>query len=413
MTKLAKIVADFQTSLATKISVGGTNFTLQSKVDNDDVAIIDGQYYFTIDGDNSQKEYVVGIYDSATGVVSSLINVSRQGAETAGVVREHRVGAVVTITDFGHIKVISELLDGTTDWDGTVPIKYDSNPVIIDDKHLATKKYADDSFVAINGDQSVQNIKDFYTDFPTGPEAAPTLDIQLCNKKYADDLAIAGSPDADLVTKGIAEEATAAEIAAGTQVGGTGAELFVNPKYLSDAGIKLPSSCLTLIPRSPNLPDVNHTEPYVSTAMAVNTTGWVGQIIIPYQITINSISFSVAVTGAGTYKIGLYSEDGNTLLIDHTTANLAVTGFKTEALTGAPVTLPSGIYYLMIVPQGAANVAWHCWYTFDNSFYKSVAGKPIIEGKITGLVAGTLPATINPSTITSQVSSTAVIRLDN
>lgn len=45
----------------------------------------------------------------------------------------------------------------------------------------------------------------------------------------------AGAANANTTTKGIAEEATAAEIDAGTQTGTTGAELFINPKYLSDA----------------------------------------------------------------------------------------------------------------------------------------------------------------------------------
>jgi hypothetical protein len=52
---------------------------------------------------------------------------------------------------------------------------------------------------------------------------------------YIDAIAIAGSPDMSLTTKGIGEEATAAEIDAGTQVGSTGAELVVNPKYLKDS----------------------------------------------------------------------------------------------------------------------------------------------------------------------------------
>lgn len=74
--------------------------------------------------------------------------------------------------------------------------------------------------------------------------APPTDDEQLVTKKYADDLAIAGSPNMTTTVKGIGEEATAAEIDAGTQAGGTGAELIVNPKYLKDSIYKsqLPSS---------------------------------------------------------------------------------------------------------------------------------------------------------------------------
>jgi len=52
---------------------------------------------------------------------------------------------------------------------------------------------------------------------------APTLDNQVATKKYADDLAIAGSPDATTSVKGIVEIATGAELAAGTGTGSTGA----------------------------------------------------------------------------------------------------------------------------------------------------------------------------------------------
>lgn len=45
------------------------------------------------------------------------------------------------------------------------------------------------------------------------------------------------TPNMSLTVAGKGEEATAAEIIANTQAGGTGAELIVNPKYLSDASV--------------------------------------------------------------------------------------------------------------------------------------------------------------------------------
>lgn len=50
-----------------------------------------------------------------------------------------------------------------------------------------------------------------------------------------DNIVAAGAANANISTKGIVEEATAAEIDAGTQTGTTGAELFINPKHLNDA----------------------------------------------------------------------------------------------------------------------------------------------------------------------------------
>lgn len=54
---------------------------------------------------------------------------------------------------------------------------------------------------------------------------APTLDNQIATKKYIDDIAIAGTPDASTTVKGSVEIATGAELAAGTGTGGTGAIL--------------------------------------------------------------------------------------------------------------------------------------------------------------------------------------------
>jgi len=84
-----------------------------------------------------------------------------------------------------------------------------------------------------------ETIDGLYT-FPSGANnpvigtvyAAPTSDLQIATKKYADDLAIAGSPNASTTVKGILEASTQAEADAGTSTGGTGAVLAVTPDVL-------------------------------------------------------------------------------------------------------------------------------------------------------------------------------------
>lgn len=61
---------------------------------------------------------------------------------------------------------------------------------------------------------------------------APTLDTQVASKKYVDDVAVFGAPLANTTTAGIVQEATQAQVDAGTQTGSTGAELFPNPVNL-------------------------------------------------------------------------------------------------------------------------------------------------------------------------------------
>ncbi len=184
-TKLAKIVADFRTQLASEIAVGGTSATLQSATDDDGIALPDGIYFFTIDGNNSQKEHIVC---TKTGTsLSSIKTVSRQGVQASGVVRKHRIGATVVLTDFAHLRYINDLLDGTTALNGASPLKYDAAPT-----------------------------------FTYGQQQLVTWDKA---KDYADSLTFAGAPDADEITKGIIELATNAEMGTHTSTGSTGARL--------------------------------------------------------------------------------------------------------------------------------------------------------------------------------------------
>lgn len=186
-TKLAKVIADFRTSLATKISIGGTTATLQSATDDDSVALPAGKYYFTCDGDNMQKEYF--LCDLSGTALTNLVSVSRQGAQTSGAVREHRVGASMIITNFAHIKYINDLLDGTTNFNASVPLGYDGT-------------------------------------------ASITTNNQFATKAYADGLTFAGAPDSSPTQKGLVEQSTTAEYLAGMATGSTGAPLSVSPDIL-------------------------------------------------------------------------------------------------------------------------------------------------------------------------------------
>lgn len=150
---LAKIVADFRTSLATKLAAGASTCSLQSITDDDGVTIPNGTYFFTLDGDNSQKEHIVA---TLTGVnLTDISSISRQGVQTANAVREHRIGATVTITNFAHIKYLNDLLDGTTDLDASNPLAYDADPDLTgNNKKLATVKLVEDTAMAGGADAS-------------------------------------------------------------------------------------------------------------------------------------------------------------------------------------------------------------------------------------------------------------------
>jgi hypothetical protein len=138
-TKLGKILADFTTSLATDIAVAGTTATLSSATDDDGVALPSGRYFFTIDGSNSSKEHIS--CDLVGTALTNIKSLSRQGVETTGTARKHRIGASISLTDFGHIKFINDLVAGTTNLDSSAPLGYDGAPASLTGNQLATVTY--------------------------------------------------------------------------------------------------------------------------------------------------------------------------------------------------------------------------------------------------------------------------------
>jgi len=138
-TKLGTILADFTTALSTDIAVGGTTATLSSATDDDGVALPSGRYFFTLDGSNSSKEHIS--CDLVGTALTNIKSLSRQGVETTGTVRKHRIGTSVSLTDFGHIKFINDLVSGTTTLNSLSPLGYDGAPASLAGNQLATVTY--------------------------------------------------------------------------------------------------------------------------------------------------------------------------------------------------------------------------------------------------------------------------------
>lgn len=162
---LPKVIADFTTTIVNSVAVGDTTATLTSVVDQDGVTAPTGMYGLTIDRKNSQKEYY---QCTLTGTSLTNIKTVTRGTAvaTAGFARAHRKGAEVIISDWFVLKRIVDLLDGTTGFDSAAPIKYDTHPTF-------------------------------------------SADTQIVDKKYIDDIVIAGAPDASTSTKGISKLSSA------------------------------------------------------------------------------------------------------------------------------------------------------------------------------------------------------------
>ena len=147
-TKLGTPIADFETQLATQLDPGGTTATLQSATDDDAVALPAGKYFFTLDLSNSVKEHIV--CDLSGTSLTNIKSVSRQGVQTTGAARKHRIGSSVTITDWAHIKYMNDLLSGATLLNSLVKLGYDADPGLSsgDLYYLATIDYVNGVAIA-------------------------------------------------------------------------------------------------------------------------------------------------------------------------------------------------------------------------------------------------------------------------
>ena len=136
-------IADVELQISTAIAIGATSFTLNSAHDDDGVVLPAGKYCFTIDSGTSNKEYLLGQLNGVN--VTGVVSVSRQGAETVGAVRTHRVGSPAIITNFAALQRTVDILRGVLPLDGASPVGYDAEPTLADRKDLATVGYVLDN----------------------------------------------------------------------------------------------------------------------------------------------------------------------------------------------------------------------------------------------------------------------------
>lgn len=192
------VSAIFETSLAAPIGISDTTMTLASAAIIGTVTLPSGYTCFTLDSGTSITEYVCGTV-SGTSVTGMLRGVSPVTGTTtvASLAFAHRRGADVKITDWPTLGIVNNQLNGRE----TVP-----NLLSYDDKVLIV----------------------------TG---SPTT--TLATKYYVDNSVVSGAPNADTVTKGIVQIATAKQAASSTSLGTTGAADVLWSAYATDT----PQAC--------------------------------------------------------------------------------------------------------------------------------------------------------------------------
>lgn len=91
-----------------------------------------------------------------------------------------------------------------------------------------------------------------------------------------------------------------------------------------------------------------------ASAVAIGNTVYVARVYIPVKLTVNHILFQQSNNAAaGNASVGIYSYDGNTLLIDSGIFDTSVAAAVRDKTLGASVTLNPGFYI----------VAWTCTQT--------------------------------------------------
>lgn len=148
---------------------------------------------------------------------------------------------------------------------------------------------------------------------------------------------------------------------------------------------------------------------------SVNTTAWCGSFSLPIWITVNKITVRCnTVSVAGSVKIGIYSEDGQTQKFSVTTASIAAWWAVTTAVSS--VALTAGMYYIVWCLSGTADLTLQNYTgiaTIADALTQGITSEPILSGTL-AISASTLPTTFNPVTdITAQISNCLAFRLDN
>jgi hypothetical protein len=191
----------FETSLQSRISSTDTSMTLVANSVRGGSSL-SGYQCFTLDEGRTDAEFVCGSI-SGTSVTSLERGIDAlTGTSTNSVLKfAHRVGANVKVTDF---------------------------PLIARLRNQA------------NGIETFPNLLT-YTNTVLIGVGSPTTTI--ATKYYVDNVVTGGAANADDTTKGLVETATAAEAAAGTSLGSTGARLAL-PASIANAT----PSATTLVP---------------------------------------------------------------------------------------------------------------------------------------------------------------------
>ena len=310
--------------------------------------------------------------------------------------------------------------------------------------------YAD--FANLSDDETIIGIWTFTSTACPRMDASVTYgagtELYLATKEYVDSVAFAGAPNASTTQKGISQEATLAQINAGTQVGSTGAELFVNPSFLASSiyNLQLPSASqkLALAGASGAVGSLNLYETQddvtvdgtgltqasqnatqaVGEANATTKANKIAQTFVAANSSLTAVKLhKLADTGSftGTVTVELYAVDGSNnptgaALATVTTSNAAWLALSTGLNTftfGTPYSATIGTTYAIQVTTSTSDNSNHPNLGYQNTdVYPSgtlkrnntTDGWVSITGDLTFTMLGTTASKVVRRSSSSQVT---------
>jgi len=368
-------VAFFETTLASAITSAATTFTLTSATDADGNALASSTYAFVIDEGNSNEEIVLADC-TATACTNAIrgVSVLTGTSSVTALQKAHRRGASIKITDAPILMILSRIINGEGDFPNVV--RYDGGETFSTTSNVMvpatwvnsnfcdlfngntwigaqtwTGNHAITGTMSLSGALSASSTGQFtgttthYAGLLTatgGQCSSASPDTQICDKAYIDGVAVAGASDANETTKGIVEEATVAEINAGTGTGGTGAALFMTPEDLASSKYRVPTATTvgalagTTATTTITLTDTDQDYIFwVNGACDVSAAGAIGMQVIVNGITVQDFDWAGVSNTTDTIISTTYaSSTATTTAIDITlTGDGNCTGFTDTYIT--------------------------------------------------------------------------------
>lgn len=168
-------------------------------------------------------------------------------------------------------------------------------------------------------------------------------------------------------------------------------------------------TCVQVVPHPVGVSIASNLDFQLST----NTKLRLALFYIPFKITANKVSIRITnQTVSGTYKLVMYSEDGQTKVFEVTTGTTSANTTLSPALSA--VVINPGFYYFGVLANSTVNCKIATWGDPGavSDVFEQIASEPVLVGFVT-VTASTIPSTITPTSITWESNVAPMFRLDN